>query len=296
MTARPGILCAGRLYCDLIFSDTPRMPSLGTEVFAGGLGLHAGGGAYITGAYFAALGHPCALSAYLPADPFRDLVAAEIAAAGLDLTLCPPAAAGLDPQVTVATLSGGDRAFLTRRAGPPMPEISAEDIISAGARHVHVGELATLVERPGLIAAARAAGATLSLDCSWDETLEVAGIVELVAAVDVFLPNAVEASHLAALGLSGPMSTLTVVKRGAEGASALTGGREYRAPALPVEVVDTTGAGDAFNAGFLSAWLEGASVPACLSAGNVLGARAISGRGGFQPAQGDAPAVAGSMA
>ena len=51
------VLCVGRLYCDLIFTDLPRMPTAGTEVFAGGMGLHAGGGAAITAGHLSALGH-----------------------------------------------------------------------------------------------------------------------------------------------------------------------------------------------------------------------------------------------
>ena len=62
-SASPAVLCVGRLYCDLIFTDVPRMPTLGTETFAGGFELHAGGGAYITSAWLASLGHATALAA-----------------------------------------------------------------------------------------------------------------------------------------------------------------------------------------------------------------------------------------
>lgn len=279
---QPGVLSVGRLYCDLIFTDVPRMPSLGTEVFAGGFGLHAGGGAYITAAYFSMLGHTSKLASFLPAPPFRDLVASEIAQSGVDISLCRAAPTGLDPQVTVAMVTGGDRAFLTRRSGAPFPALSAADVRAAGARHVHIGELATLAEAPELIDAARSAGATVSLDCGWDENLAGEGLARLLSGVDVFLPNAAEMRRLAEIGLAGSLAPLTVIKRGAEGASAIKGGREVREDAVPVKAVDTTGAGDAFNAGFLSAWLAGRPLAACLAEGNAMGARAISGRGGVQ--------------
>lgn len=278
---RPGILCVGRLYCDLIFTDVPRLPSLGTEVYAGALGVHAGGGAYITAAYLAALGERALLAGFLPRPPFGIAVAAEIEAAGIDAALCRPAGPGDDPQITVSVVASGDRAFLTRRAGPAFPAIATADLVRRGIGHVHVGELATLAEQPGLIEAARASGATLSLDCGWDEGLTGADLGRLVSAVDVFLPNAAEAQRLRDLGLPEPFAPLTVVKRGAEGASAVTGGREVRDPARPATVVDTTGAGDAFNAGFLSAWTRGEPLEACLRSGNEMGGHAVSGRGGF---------------
>jgi sugar/nucleoside kinase (ribokinase family) len=287
MTTRrtgPGVLCVGRLYCDLIFTEVPRLPSLGTEVFAGGLGLHAGGGAYITAAYLASLGHHAALASFLPAAPFGDIVAAEIAAAGVDLSPSLRAAPELDPQITVSMVMGGERGFLTRRSGPALPQISPADLGRLRARHLHVGELTTLVERPSLLGLAREAGLTVSLDCGWDETLTAAKIGDLLARVDVFLPNAAEAQHLRMLGLAEPLAPLTVVKRGAEGASAVQDGCEFREAAGNAVAVDTTGAGDAFNAGFLSAWLAGEPVGACLRAGNALGAQAIRSRGGFQAA------------
>ena len=63
----PQILCVGRIYCDLVFSGVPRMPSLGSEVFAENVTLHAGGGAFNTAAAFSALGRKTALCGVLPA-------------------------------------------------------------------------------------------------------------------------------------------------------------------------------------------------------------------------------------
>lgn len=281
---RPRVLCVGRLYCDLIFTDIPRLPTMGTEVFAGGLGLHAGGGAFITAAYLASLGHGTGLASLLPGPPFRDLVVGELEGAGIDLDLCRPLGPGLDPQVTVAMAGQGDRAFLTRRSGAAAPDFTAADLARSGSRHVHIGELATLVERPDLLSIAREAGATISLDCGWDDETPIARVPDLLAGVDVFLPNEAEARHLADSGLAEPFAPLTVVKMGAEGASIMVEGREVTVAAEPVHAVDTTGAGDAFNAGFLSAWLAGEALPRCLRAGNAMGARAIAGRGGFRAA------------
>ncbi|TNF17275.1 MAG: carbohydrate kinase [Rhodobacteraceae bacterium] len=284
MTGRPVILSVGRLYCDLIFTDLPRMPTLGTEVYAGGFGVHAGGGAFITAAHLAALGHGSALAAMLPPGPFGALLSDDLGQVGIDLRLCRTLAPGSDPQVTVALAGAEDRAFVTRRSGPAFPRLEVADLTALGVAHVHVGELATLIERPEIIALARAAGATLSLDCSWDDGLAAAGIAEVLAEVDVFLPNAAEVRHLEEIGVPRARFPLTAIKQGAAGATALSDQGEIHAPAERVTVVDTTGAGDAFNAGFLSAWLSGADLRACLRAGNARGAQAIAQRGGFHRA------------
>ena len=276
-----GVLCIGRLYCDLIFTDVPRMPTLGTETFAGGLEFHAGGGAYITAAWLASLGRAAALASYLPPTPFREKVVGEIAAANVDLSMSSAMPEGQAPQLTVSISTDGDRAFLTHQPGPPFPEFTATDIRRAGVRHVHIGELKTLTTRPEVLKAARQAGVTLSLDCGWDDNVDAAGLEPLLAEVDVFLPNASEAEALRRLGVALDGPGLTVIKHGAEGATVTVDGQAIRVGAPKVSYVDPTGAGDAFNAGFLDAWLAGAKAEACLVAGNATGARAVSGCGGF---------------
>lgn len=281
MTHRPVVLCVGRLYCDLIFTDLPRMPTMGTEIYAGGFGVHAGGGAFITAAHLAALGHVSALSAMLPPQPFGQILSDDLEEAGIDLRLCGTLPAGDAPQVTVALAGKGDRAFVTRRSGPAFPPLEAGDLTGIGTAHVHIGELATLIERPEIVRVARSAGATISLDCSWDDSLAAADIADAVASVDLFLPNDAEVAHLRDIGVPESRFPLTAIKQGPGGATALVDGRKVHAPARPVEVVDTTGAGDAFNAGFISAWLAGESVDACLRSGNLQGAGAVAQRGGF---------------
>ncbi|WP_424966214.1 carbohydrate kinase family protein [Dinoroseobacter sp. S375] len=278
-----GVLCAGRLYCDLVFQGLGRMPSLGTEVFAEGLSLHPGGGAALTGAYLAALGVPVSLLATLPAAPFDGPVTETLDAAGLDLSLCPNAPKGADPQITVAMPLGEDRAFLTRTDGPALPRIDGGGLRTLKVQHLHIGELRTLAEHPWLVAAAREAGMTVSLDCGWDDAMG-AEALGLIAQVDVFLPNRAETEALERLGMVDCPAPVTVIKRGAEGAEALTRQGSVRVPAHKAEVVDSTGAGDAFNGGFLARWLEGASLRRCVEEGVRCGAAAVAAPGGLSGA------------
>ncbi len=274
---KPRVLSAGRLYCDLVFADAPRLPSPGTEVFAPSLSLHAGGGAFITAATLSALGHEVAQISTLPAAPFDAPVRAEMTRHHVDATACQPASAASDPQITVAIASGEDRAFLTRADGDAIPSLASVDW--RGYDHLHIGELRSLEEHPELLTQARAAGLSVSLDCGWQDRFDPKAAA-LIAGVDMFLPNEAEARALSALGVPESCAVLTVVKCGRAGARALRAGQWTHAPATAAKVRDATGAGDAFNAGFLSGWLSGASLDICLRQGNACGANAVQAPGG----------------
>lgn len=275
------VLSTGRLYCDLVMAGLSAPPAAGQEVYAEHLVIAAGGGAYITAAYLAALGRGAALASVIPAEPFAGPIAAELAQSGVDLSPCGFAAAGAEPQITVAMITGGDRAFVTRRSGPAMPDGLAALIAARGFDHLHIGELASLVEQPDVVALAKAAGMTVSVDCAWDaEVLARDDLRPLLRDVDVFLPNASEAEALARHAPLQDYAPLVVVKQGGQGASALQGTARLHRPAVALEVVDTVGAGDAFNAGFLDRWLDGAALAACLDAGAHTAAIALARQGG----------------
>lgn len=271
------ILCAGRLYCDLVFTGAPRLPTAGTEVFASGLSLHAGGGAFITAATFAALGHKVHQFSRLPVAPFDGIVLSEIDRLGVGRRYCVPATPCSDPQITIAMTTPDDRAFLTRADGPALPDLSSIDWV--GFRHLHIGELATLQEYPTLIEHARNAGLTLSLDCGWQDQFD-AQAADLIAAVDVFLPSENELSALTSLEIPETCAPLTIVKCGPNGSRASDGRAWTHRKGTAVATVDATGAGDAFNAGFLSKWLANAPLVDCLDHGNACGAVAVQSSGG----------------
>ena len=267
----------------MIFTDLPRLPTLGTEVFTDGFGAHVGGGAFITAAHLSQLGHASSLAAMLPAPPFSDVMRPELEASGIDLSLCAPLSEAEGPQITVALAQDGDRGFLTRRAGPAFPEISASDLIQRGADHLHVGELESLIERPDVVRLARSQGMTVSVDCGWSDAFDIGALEGLVGLADVFLPNEAEFAALKQAGLTLDFAPITVVKRGRFGATVISKDGMLSVPAIEAEVVDTTGAGDAFNAGFLSSWLRGDDLRSCLEAGNRRGALTVQKRGGFTP-------------
>ena len=275
----PSVICAGRIYCDLIFTGLPQLPVLGQETFAENLELHAGGGAFITAASFAALGLPTSIAAVLPSSPFDKVVLDAMAQTQVDATLCVESESGVAPQITVATAHNGDRAFLTHQVGPAVPDLAFEN---GQFTHLHIGEMRTLVQQPDLLTNARAAGMTVSSDCGWDAELMKTGhsLNEFIEQIDVFLPNASEFEGLLSSGLDLNKLPLTVVKLGKNGAK-LWDGKDWRmAPTEPVEAIDTTGAGDAFNGGFLSSWLMKAPLSECLNTANACGSATVQSVGG----------------
>ena len=167
---RSAVLSIGRIYCDLIFTGLETMPVLGREIFADDLRIAAGGGAFIMAAYSAHIGRKTALLARLGTDGLSNGLTAELETSGIDLRFV-DRAADAGPQVTVAINNGEERAFLSRRAGGAEPATLGEALAWSEARHLHIAELATLAEIPGLVGKARENGLTVSLDPSWDETL-----------------------------------------------------------------------------------------------------------------------------
>jgi sugar/nucleoside kinase (ribokinase family) len=193
----------------------------------------------------------------------------------------------------VLAVPGGDRAMLThlgsigqlRRADVPDEALSRARHVHASSFYLQGGfraELADVFDR------ARAGGATCSVDPNWDPSGQWArDLVDLLDHADYLLLNDAEAGRLT--GLRDPAAAArelasdgcaVAVKCGAAGSVLAEGPALTRMPAVDVDVVDTTGAGDNFNAGFLAARLRGEGFPAALAWGNALGALSTRAAGG----------------
>jgi sugar/nucleoside kinase (ribokinase family) len=195
--------------------------------------------------------------------------------------------------LSVILSAAGDRGILTLPGA--MTALTGRDVLDALDRvapaHLHVASFFLLPglarELPGVLAAARERGITTSLDTNWDPAEVWAGVEDCLPLVDVLLPNAAEAVALAglddpeaaavALAARGP---LVVVKNGAAGGFAAGPDGIVRAPGLQLEVVDTTGAGDSFDAGFLAAWTAGMPLTDCVRRAAVAGSLSTRGAGG----------------
>lgn len=282
------VVCLGRIYCDIIFTGLHEMPVLGQERFARDVTITGGGGAYITAAHLASLGRPAALLTRLGTDPLSRGLDAELAASGIDLSYI-ERSGDAGPQPTVALVKDGERAFVSRRAGGSRPSTLEQALAARDVAHLHIAEFATLKDNPDVIALARSLGLTISLDPSWDDHLirQDVGFFEICAGIDVFFPNVEEGRALtgesSAEGIMHSLRErfpLVVLKRGEDGAMASSQAGSVSAGAIPVDVVDTTGAGDAFNAGFLHSWLATRDIEKSLAAGIETGALSVQSAGG----------------
>jgi sugar/nucleoside kinase (ribokinase family) len=189
---------------------------------------------------------------------------------------------------------GADRAILTHAGlmADLQPEAISDDVLCQ-ARHLHIASyfLQTALQPglPAIFGRAAALGLTTSLDTNWDPTETWHGLGELLPHTSVFLPNAAEALALtravdvksAALHLAA-RARLVAVKLGAAGALACQGTQVTYARSISVEVVDTVGAGDTFDAGFLYGYLNGWELEKSLKLACVCGALSTQQAGGTQ--------------
>jgi sugar/nucleoside kinase (ribokinase family) len=200
---------------------------------------------------------------------------------------------GLKTGITVSITHAADRALVTYMGA--INALTAADVPDAalsGCSHLHVSSFflqeALRPGLPDLFARAHRAGLTTSLDTGFDPSGRWdGGLRETLRETDLFFPNEVEIAAIT--GAAEPEEGLrrlgggrarVVAKLGREGAMALDGGELVRVPAYPVEPLDTTGAGDSFNAGFLHRWLAGAPLVECLRLGAACGALSTRGLGG----------------
>jgi sugar/nucleoside kinase (ribokinase family) len=148
-----------------------------------------------------------------------------------------------------------------------------------------------------LLAEARRRGTPIFFDPSSFALIEAFGagrLMDGVGPIDALLANDAEAEALRgahSLASLGDWARLAVVKQGPGGASAYAEGAAWHAAANPVTVVDTTGAGDAFDAAFMVEWLASGDVEAALQAGNRLGAHVAAHLGAQPPSPAHLPST-----
>jgi sugar/nucleoside kinase (ribokinase family) len=287
------LLVVGEINPDVVVTDPDPVPAFGqAERLVEGIRLTIGSSSAITACGAARLGLRVAMVGVVGDDALGRFMLDALAARGVDVSAC-RVAAGRPTGASVVLGNGTDRAILT--AAGTIRDTRASDVppsLLARARHVHVGSLflqpGLASDLPGLFRAARAGGATTSLDPNWDPTGSWdGGLAAALAETDILLPNAGEALRLtgaadvetAARALAGDGRT-AVVKLGADGAIAMSGGELLRARARPVVAVDTTGAGDSFDAGFLAARLDGRPVDDALAFAVACGSLSTRAPGG----------------
>jgi ribokinase len=289
MTKSWNIAVAGEVYVDHIFTDFDHVPLPGEEVFAEQYRREAGGGTVNTACALARLGHHSSIFGVFGEDEEKWL-RSRLSSFGVHAEHA--SSSELPNALTVSMSTTSDRSFLSYAGANRILEkyVALPETIAAlsRAQHIHFAMPLEVKLAKVLLPGLRSAGCTLSIDPGWrKDWLLNPESLDVLRMVDLFLPNESEAQLLtgykepeqvlhacAALGLEH-----TVIKLGPRGAVTFQHDRLYRVVPPGVEVVDTTGAGDAFDAGFIDAWLSGVGIEEQLSRACICGSLSTRAHG-----------------
>jgi sugar/nucleoside kinase (ribokinase family) len=288
------ILVLGDANPDLVLSGGDVVPAFGqAERLVDEARLVIGGSGAIFACGAAKLGLRVAFAGVVGDDMFGRFMCDQLQAHGIDtsaVAVLPERSTG----VTVVMSGREDRAMLTfaGTTGDLRRSVIGTDVLSR-TRHIHVSsyflQRALAPELPALFREARDGEATTSLDPNWDPSgMWDNGLMALLPEVDVFLPNEVEALSMARISvvedaiarLRSSGAGTVVVKTAGQGAVAAQAGHAVAVAGIPTQVVDSTGAGDSFDAGFLAGFLAGQPLRRCMEIGNACGALSTRGIGG----------------
>jgi sugar/nucleoside kinase (ribokinase family) len=285
------IAIAGEINLDLILYGLPEQMAMERELLASNFAITLGSSSAILAHNLAALGSRVGFVTKVGNDAFGALAVERLRERGVDMARI---AHGAKSGVTLILPHSSERHILTYPG--TISELRYDDLdlgYLTSARHFHMSSLflqRDLLPRVAeLFRRMKAAGLTTSLDTNDDPDDRWEGVEEILPHVDILMPNEREAVKLAragdletALSLLAKKVETVVVKLGASGATAIQGGRRSSVPAVPVTLVDTIGAGDSFDAGFLHQFLRGADITNCMTYGNLCGAFSTSDSGGTE--------------
>lgn len=288
------VTIAGELNLDLILYGLPEQLLPERELLADGMMLTLGSSSAIVAHNLAALGSRVGFQSRIGTDPLGQIALARLQQSGVDVSRVRFVPGTTTTGLTVILHHGAWRNILTYTG--TIAETCWEDLdldALADSRHFHlssyylqrglrprVGELFQILKSKGL---------TVSLDTNDDPEDRWGDLHEVLRYVDVFMPNEREACKAAGTEdleaairkLSG-LVPLVVVKVGRQGAVAQRGAERFTSPPQEVVAVDTVGAGDSFDAGFLHQYVRGADLETCLASGNMAGALSTTRPGGSE--------------
>lgn len=286
------LVVVGEFFLDLVFYALPDLPRLGEEVKTRHFAQLPGGGLATTSLVASRLGTPTSAIARVGEDArsspaWRSLEENKVLVEACEFSPTLPTAR------TVCASFNGDRMMIThdiinQHLERVLSRPAARQALRK-AKHVHLA-CALWPMSPWLswIKRLRARGLSVSADIGWNpEMFKSPGLPGLLRQLNFLFPNEVEARAITGettiertLRKLAEWTAVPLIKLGDTGSVAIQNGNVVRVPPLHVRSIDATGAGDAFNGGFLHGYLRGWDLEDCLRAGNVCGALATTGAGG----------------
>lgn len=284
-----GVLCSGGIIYDILVRPMNQL-AWGTTTFVEAVEYHVGGNAANTSRALSRLGVPTRLVGVVGSDQQGDLVLEELRRWGVD-TRNVTRADSTTATTVVLVNQAGDRQFLHRHGVSKdafATPVRFDEALIDGVVHYHCASLFLLprlrIHAPGMLAEARSVGLTTSMDTNWDaEGRWFRDLEPCFPHLDFLFMNedearmvtgssdpAIAASFVRAAGVR-----VAVMKLSGRGCAIYADGQEIVCPAFPVDVKDTTGAGDCFVAGFLSALLRNEDLASAGRFGNAVGALSV---------------------
>jgi sugar/nucleoside kinase (ribokinase family) len=284
-----GILTSGNIVLDLLVRPVGEV-TWGVTRWVDSIDTSLGGNGANTASAVARLGVPSRLLGRTGGDLFGTQCRQMLAVHGVDLAFVEQGAERTAASI-VLIQENGARTFLHRPGSSC--DVFAEGLAftperTAGMSHYHLANVFALPhlrsQAPAVLAAARAAGLTTSLDTAWDTRNEWLSVLEpCLPCLDLLFVNEDEARMLTgsadpdanAAFFLGRGARQFVMKRGPLGCSVYAGASAWHLPALAVAVIDTTGAGDCFAGAFLAALQKGLALPEAAQVANTVGAMVV---------------------
>jgi sugar/nucleoside kinase (ribokinase family) len=285
------ILVIGELNVDIVVTGLKSVPKLGVEILASDCELTLGSASAIFATGMSKLGHPVTFVSQVGRDSFGDFCVNELQQAGIATDNV--ARVEEKTGVTIALSTARDRALLTYQGA--ISTLTADRVDgSLLKRHQHLHLTSYYLQRrlqssfADMLREAKRQGLTTSFDPNSDPAGEWSTrIHRVMPRTDILFVNEPEAVNLtgkatvrSALRVLAELVPCPVIKLGRRGAIAMKGHQLFTHSGFKVEAVDTTGAGDSFDAGFTSAYLRQAPVSECLRIGNACGALSALKPGG----------------
>jgi sugar/nucleoside kinase (ribokinase family) len=289
------VTIAGELNLDLILYGLPADLPPERELLADRMMLTLGSSSAIVAHNLAALGCKVGFISRIGNDPLGAIAIERLSDGGVDVSKVRREEGDKQTGLTVILQRAQERNILTYPGtifDLTLEDLDLEYLTDAG--HFHLSsyylQRGLHAQVGDLFRRLKAEGLTISLDTNDDpEDRWEGGLSDVLRYVDVFLPNAREARLLTksndletAVARLAEQVPLVVIKLGEQGAMAQRGPERFRSPAVKVSFVDPVGAGDSFDAGFLSQYVHGADLPTCLAAGNKAGAFSTTKPGGTE--------------
>lgn len=288
------VTIAGELNLDLILYGLPEDLPAERELLAQRMMLTLGSSSAIVAHNLAALGTKVGFISKIGSDALGRIALERLAEGGVDIGKVRRVT---EPRTGLTVILQREKLRNILTYPGTIFELGLEDLdleYLTSARHFHLSsyylQRGLTAHIPELFRKIKAAGLTISLDTNDDpDDTWQGGLMEALRYVDVFLPNAREVKKVtgaadvdSALDQLSKVVPLIVVKMGEAGAVARRGHERFSSPSVKVEFVDPVGAGDSFDAGFLSQYVRGADLPTCIAWGNRAGAFSTTMPGGTE--------------